>query len=251
MARSRQGNTESVDNYLKAILVLEEEVPVAKSGEARVKAHTEELRVTVKALAAELSVAPASVTNMLQKLAGAAMPMVEYERHRGVRLSKSGRRRALEVVRHHRLIETFLYEVLDYPIDEVHEEAERLEHFISERFEERIAAKLGHPKTDPHGHSIPAMDGRMAARESMALAEVNRDGTFVVESVSDRDADRLRRMKARGVGPGTKIKVKRSPGGEEFRVRVGSATKAFELTREAASAVRIVRPASETIKDRR
>ena len=73
-------------------------------------------------------------------------------------------------------------------MEEVHEEAERLEHFISERFEERIAAKLGNPKIDPHGHSIPTMEGEMAARESMLLADVVRDGTFVIDSVSDRDA---------------------------------------------------------------
>jgi len=137
-ARKRaNGNTESVDNYLKAILFL---------------GGPEERRVTIKALAGRLSVAPASVTNMLQKLAVSSEP---------------GRRRALEVLRHHRLIETFLYEVLDYPIDEVHEEAERLEHFISERFEERIAAKLGHPRTDPHGHSIPTMEGEMPEEEGL------------------------------------------------------------------------------------
>src|SRR5208337_2859963 len=118
-----------------------------------------ESRVTSNTLARHLNVAPASVTNMLQKLAASSPPLVEYERHRGVQLSLAGKKRALEVLRHHRLIETFLYEVLDYPIEEVHEEAERLEHFISERFEERIAAKLGNPKIDPHGHFIPAMDG--------------------------------------------------------------------------------------------
>lgn len=141
-----KGNTESVDNYLKAILSL---------------GGAEQSRVTIKALAGRLCIAPASVTNMLQKLAASPEPLVEYERHRGVQLSSAGRRRALEVVRHHRLIETFLYEVLDYPLEELHEEAERLEHFISERFEQRIAAKLGHPKTDPHGHSIPTLEGEM------------------------------------------------------------------------------------------
>jgi len=144
--RRVNGNTESVDNYLKAILYL---------------GGSEQRRVAIKELAGRLCVAPASVTNMLQKLAAALVPMVEYERRRGVQLSAAGRRRALEVLRHHRLIETFLYEVLDYPIDEVHEEAERLEHFISERFEERIAAKLGHPRVDPHGHSIPSLEGEM------------------------------------------------------------------------------------------
>src|ERR1700683_3686502 len=163
LRRQPNPNSESVDNYLKAILLL--------SG-------PEENRVASNALARTLAVAPASVTNMLQKLAASPAPLVEYERHRGVLLSAGGKRRALEVVRHHRLIETFLYEVLDYPIEEVHEEAERLEHFISERFEERIAAKLGHPKIDPHGHSIPTIEGEMAARESMLLADVEREGTF-------------------------------------------------------------------------
>ena len=124
-------NTESVDNYLKAIFTL---------------GGPDEERVTSTALAERLGVAPASITNMLQKLAASPSPFVEYERRRGVRLSTAGRRRALEVVRHHRLLEAFLYEILDYPIEEVHDEAERLEHFISERFEERIAAKLRPPK---------------------------------------------------------------------------------------------------------
>jgi len=113
MAARRQpnANSESVDNYLKAILVL--------SG-------PEEQRVASTVLANRLGVAPASVTNMLQKLAAGLPPLVEYERHHGVLLSAAGKRRALEVVRHHRLIETFLYQVLDYPLEEVHEEAERL-----------------------------------------------------------------------------------------------------------------------------
>ncbi|HWB31810.1 MAG TPA: metal-dependent transcriptional regulator [Acidobacteriaceae bacterium] len=228
-AGGQRRSSESVDNYLKAILAL--------SG-------PEERRVTIKALSEELHVAPASVTNMLQKLAGEASPKVEYERHRGVQLSHAGKRRALEVVRHHRLIETFLYEVLDYPIDEVHEEAERLEHFISERFEERIAAKLGHPKIDPHGHSIPALDGRMAARESIVLAEVQGEGTFVVDSVSDRNASSLRRMEGRGVVPGARLEVRTGTGASSLRVRIGRG-KAFELSREAAREVRVARPPSD------
>src|SRR6202048_4690144 len=152
--RGKGGNTESVDNYLKAILSL---------------GGPEEARVTSIALAERLGVAPASITNMLQKLAGANQPLVEYERHRGVRLSSTGKRRALEVLRHHRLIETFLSQVVDYPIEEVHEEAERLEHFISERFEERIAAKLGHPKIDPHGHCITPMEGDMPKQKYLTM----------------------------------------------------------------------------------
>src|ERR1700724_20094 len=166
--RQPSPNSESADNYLKAILAL---------------GGPEENRVASNNLARRLGVAPASVTNMLQKLAAGSPPLVEYERHHGVLLSAEGKKRALEVVRHHRLIETFLYEMLDYPIEEVHEEAERLEHFISERFEERIAAKLGHPKIDPHGHSIPTMEGEMASQESILLTEIREEGLYSVESI--------------------------------------------------------------------
>jgi DtxR family Mn-dependent transcriptional regulator len=147
-SREQKANTESVDNYLKAIFHL--------SG-------GEEQRVGSGDLAQRLGVAPASVTSMIQKLAAAKPPFVDYKRHHGVCLSRAGKKRALEIVRHHRLIETFLYAVLNYPIDELHDEAERLEHFISESFEKRIAAKLGDPQLDPHGHCIPTFDGSMPA----------------------------------------------------------------------------------------
>ena len=224
MARA-YGNTESVDNYLKAIFGL--------SGPAG-------QRVTIKSLSERLGVAPASVTNMLQKLAAAQQPLVEYERHRGVLLSTSGRRRAVEVVRHHRLIETFLYEVLDYPLEEVHDEAERLEHFISERFEERIAAKLGHPRIDPHGHSIPTIEGEMAARDSMVLADVDAAGTFVIDSVSDANASNVRRMEACGITPGAKLRVRNHAAENGYTVSVGRSGKAFDLSREQARDVRIL-----------
>jgi DtxR family Mn-dependent transcriptional regulator len=168
------------------------------------------------------------------------MPLVVYERHRGVLLSAAGRRRALEVLRHHRLIETFLYQVLDYPLEEVHEEAERLEHFISERFEERIAAKLGYPTTDPHGHAIPTMEGEMAARASILLSDVAQDGTFVIESVSDRDASTLRLIEACGMTPGKRLTVRKAASAEGVSVSVGRSSKAFEVPRAVAGDVRIV-----------
>ena len=223
--RGKGGNTESVDNYLKAILSL---------------GGPEEARVTSTALAERLGVAPASITNMLQKLAGATQPLVEYERHRGVRLSSTGKRRALEVLRHHRLIETFLYKVLDYPIEEVHEEAERLEHFISERFEERIAAKLGHPKIDPHGHFIPTLEGEMPEQAHLLLNEVVEGGTFVIDSVSDRDAQTLRQLEAAGIKAGAKLKVKPRTPDDVYSVNVGRAAKAVDLTSEVAGDIRIV-----------
>ena len=224
--RRPNNNTESVDNYLKAIFSLDG----AGASDAK--------RVPSKLLAEWLGVAPASVTNMLQKLAGAKEPLVVYERHRGVQLSALGRRRALEIVRHHRLLETFLYEVLDYPLEEVHDEAERLEHFISERFEERIAAKLGHPASDPHGHSIPTMEGEMAARCSVALNEIARDGMFVVDSVSDRDAGRLKLIEACGLTPGVKVKI-RADAQKGYSVRVRGSAKEFNVSREVAADVRI------------
>ena len=141
-----EARTESVDDYLKALFHL---------------GHDGTERVTSGALAQRLNVAPASVTNMVQRLAAVDSPFVLYERHAGSQLSNLGRLRALEIIRHHRLIETFLYEELGYPMDELHDEAEKLEHFISESFEKRVAEKLGHPVCDPHGHCIPAMDGSM------------------------------------------------------------------------------------------
>ncbi len=139
-------NSEAVDDYLKAIYSL--------SGD-------EQRRVGGSELAARLKIAPASVTNMLQKLAAEKRSLVDYELGHGVRLSALGRKRALEIVRHHRLVETFLFQMLDYPLEDLHDEAERLEHFISEQFEARIAKKLGNPDSDPHGHCIPALDGTM------------------------------------------------------------------------------------------
>jgi|SRR6185503_2658239 len=223
--RTPQGNTESVDNYLKAILSL---------------GGPEHRRVTSTALADHLGVAPASITNMLQKLAGADTPLVEYERHRGVQLSAAGKRRALEVLRHHRLIETFLYEILDYPIEEVHEEAERLEHFISERFEERIAAKLGHPRIDPHGHSIPTMEGEMANPNSVLLSEIQQEGVFTIDSVSDRDARTLRNLKASGIKPGARLRIRRYTSADGYNVSIGRSSTAFDLSHEAAADIRLL-----------
>src|ERR1039458_2512042 len=212
MAPRRQPNktSESIDNYLKAILALGE---------------PENGRVTGSALANRLGVAPASVTNMLQKLAASDKPLVEYERHRGVRLSEEGKRRALEVLRHHRLIETFLYKVLDYPMEEVHEEAERLEHFISERFEERIATKLGNPKFDPHGHCIPTLGGKMFSRNSIRLTEITEQGTFIVESISDDDPARLKSFRTCGITPGVQLRVRNRHAKDGYTVTVGSSLK--------------------------
>jgi DtxR family Mn-dependent transcriptional regulator len=176
---------------------------------------------------------------MLQKLAAGLPPLVEYERHHGVLLSVAGKRRALEVVRHHRLIETFLYKVLDYPLEEVHEEAERLEHFISERFEERIEAILGYPKMDPHGHSIPAMDGKMAKENSIPLTQVAGKGTFVVNSISDRDAAIVKLLRTSGIAPGVQLRLRNRHADGGYIVSIGSSEQVLHLSREVGDAIRI------------
>jgi len=212
---SHPRSSESVDNYLKAILSLSDpNLPDTP-------------RVSPSALADRLDVAPASVTNMLQKLAASANPLVDYERHRGVRLTESGRLRALEVLRHHRLLETFLFEILDYPLDEVHDEAERLEHFISERFEERIAAKLGYPAFDPHGHSIPTLAGELSAPADAPLPSVP-PGDYIVSSLADDDRPALRRLHSLGITPGSTLHIlERSTTG--ILVRPGHALAPVEL----------------------
>src|SRR6266849_6299551 len=183
-------HTESVDDYLKAILEL--------SG-------PEEKRVTSNALARQLDVRAASVTGMLQKLAAASPSFVRYEKHHGVCLTRAGKMRALEVLRHHRLLERFLHDLLDYSWDEVHEEAERLEHFISEKLEDRMAAKLGDPQTDPHGHPIPERSGAVRRRVETPLSRWACGVPAVVSSVSDRDPACLREVKRLGLRPGVTI----------------------------------------------
>src|SRR5580698_9908148 len=164
-----------------------------------------ERQVSSTEIAVHLTITAASVTNMLQKLAAQMPPLVAYEKHHGVKLAKAGKKRALEIIRHHRLIETFLHEVLDYPWDEVHQEAERLEHFISERFEERIAAKLGHSEFDPHGHAIPAMDGSLPTQEPQALSLLRPGQSAKVSSVSDKDPEMLRYLASQGIRPGVRL----------------------------------------------
>jgi DtxR family Mn-dependent transcriptional regulator len=198
--------TEAVDDYLKAILEL--------SG-------PKEHRVASNTLAGHLDVRAASVTGMLQKLANQKPSFVKYEKHHGVRLTGMGKRRALEVLRHHRLLERFLHDVLDFSWDEVHEEAERLEHYISERLEDRIAAKLGDPVFDPHGHIIPEKDGVVAVREEVALSKWPCGVPAVISSVSDRDPAALREMKRLGLVPGTVLTVDPGTRNASLLVRTG------------------------------
>ena len=218
-------NTESVDNYLKAILEL---------GGAK------EQRVTSNAIAQHLGVRAASVTGMLQKLATQTPPFVKYEKHHGARLTAAGKMRALEVLRHHRLLERFLHDFLDYSWDEVHDEAERLEHFISERLEDRIAAKLGNPETDPHGHLIPERSGALPAREEVLLSQWACGIPAVISSVSDRDPAALREMKRLGLKPGMAITVETGTRNSSVRVRIGDRTGSVRLSQTLAAGISVI-----------
>lgn len=218
-------NTESVDDYLKAILEL--------SG-------SENNRVTSNALAQHLGIRAASVTEMLQKLASQRPSMVKYEKHHGVLLTEPGRTRALEVLRHHRLLERFLHDVLDYTWDEVHEEAERLEHFISEKLEDRIAAKLGHPQTDPHGHPIPHRTGALPVRKEVLLSNWVCNVPSVISSVSDRDPSALREMERLGLRPGIEILVEAGVRNAALSVRIGKQQKPVRLSQRLAGEISVI-----------
>jgi DtxR family Mn-dependent transcriptional regulator len=178
--------SESVEDYLKAIFELS-----GPSGEA----------ATSNAIAQRLGVSAPSVTGMLQKLSQGRRPCVAYRKHHGARLTSEGRKRTLRIVRRHRLVELFLCDVLGYSWDEVHEEAERLEHFISEKLEERIAQKLGDPEFDPHGDIIPGKDGTLPERKTTALADAPPGRSVIVSSVSDRDPEILRHLERIGLTP--------------------------------------------------
>lgn len=158
-------------------------------------------------LARELNIKPASVTGMIQKLAAEKPALVEYQKHQGVTLTAAGKRAALEVIRHHRLLETWLVQTLGYSWDEVHEEAERLEHFISEDFERRIAAALGNPLRDPHGELIPTEDLKMPVDESTSLSSLRPNHIATILRVASQDPKLLRHLDSLGLTPGTQLEV--------------------------------------------
>ncbi len=219
--------TESADDYLKAILEL---------------GGSQQDRVTSNALARHLGVRAASVTGMLQKLAAQKPPLVKYVKHHGASLTAAGKMRALEVLRHHRLLERYLHDFLDYSWDEVHDEAERLEHFISERFEDRIAAKLGDPETDPHGHPIPERSGALPIRSEVLLSRWACGVPAVISSVSDRDPVALREMTRLGLRPGVAIMVEPGPRSASLRVRVADRSGSVRLSQTISSGISVVAP---------
>jgi DtxR family Mn-dependent transcriptional regulator len=184
--------TISIQDYLKNIYELTE------NGEA----------ASTNALARKLNISAPSVTGMVQKLASAKPALVEYQKHQGVTLTKEGKKAALEVIRHHRLLEAWLVQTLGYSWDEVHSEAERLEHVISEDFERRIAAAMGHPLRDPHGELIPTADLKMPLDDSTPLSALRPNQIATVQRVKASDTQLLRYLEGLGLVPGARIEIK-------------------------------------------
>jgi DtxR family Mn-dependent transcriptional regulator len=184
--------TTSIQDYLKTIFELTRNAETAST----------------TALAARLGIAPASVTGMVQKLAAANPPLVHYRKHQGVTLTANGERSALEVIRHHRLIETYLVQILGYGWDTVHEEACRLEHVISEEFEAKIAAALGNPQRDPHGELIPDAELHLPVDTSTSLSALRAGQSAIILRVRSDEPAFLRHIAEIGLLPGANLSIK-------------------------------------------
>jgi DtxR family Mn-dependent transcriptional regulator len=194
--------TQSSEDYLKAIYKLQ-----TAGG------------VSTKDIASALGVAAASVTNMVKRLAD--MKLVEYRSYRGVRLTDLGEKAALETIRHHRLLETYLREVMGYPWDQMHDEAERLEHHISEAFEDKIDEMLGYPTHDPHGHPIPARDGSIRTETTTPLSEVATGRAVVIHHIEDTDPEILDYLEQIGLLPRTPVTIEeKAPFSGPITIRV-------------------------------
>jgi DtxR family Mn-dependent transcriptional regulator len=176
------------------------------------KLQSQEGKATTSALAERVGVAPPSATAMLKKLA--ALGLVEHERYRGVRLTTAGEKAAIEVIRHHRLLEQYLAETLGLPIDQVHAEADRLEHALSEELEARIDASLGFPTHDPHGDPIPDANLELPSSERRVLADLREGEHAIVRRVPDQDTELLRYLAGLDLLPGESVElVRRAPFG--------------------------------------
>lgn len=181
--------TAAVEDYLKAIYKLQHQGEAASTG----------------AVARMLDISPASVTNMAKRLAD--MRLVEYESYRGVTLTEAGTKIALEVIRHHRLLELYLKEIMDYSWEQLHEEAERLEHHISEEFESKLDELLGYPTHDPHGHPIPTREGTVDEMASSVLADIETGRHAIISHLNDDDPALLHHLEERGLLPGKELEV--------------------------------------------
>lgn len=212
--------TRAVEDYLKTIY----------------EVQNEQGKVATSTLAERLGVAPASVTGMVKRLA--EMNLVTYTPYQGVALTETGKQIALEVLRHHRLMELYLAQALGVPWDQVHAEAEKWEHVLSDTVEDRIDEALGHPTTDPHGSPIPGKDGSFRRVVQKRLSNLEPGQSGVVSEVPDEDPELLRYLGRMGLYPQVAVDVVgKEPFDGPLTIRVGAAEHI--LGREAAHQVRV------------
>ncbi len=196
--------TQAVEDYLKVIYNL------GVDGDS----------VTTNAISEGMGVSQASVTGMIKKLA--ELKLIRHTPYHGVELTNAGQKIALETIRHHRLLELYLAEALDYSWDQVHDEAEKLEHVISEEFEDKMAQFLGHPTIDPHGAPIPSKDGVIEERELVTLTSTDAGQKVRIEQVSDRDPDMLRYLGNLGIYPEVELHIiEKAPFEGPLLIKVG------------------------------
>jgi DtxR family Mn-dependent transcriptional regulator len=218
----------AVEDYVKAIYQLQGAAPV----------------VTISALAEALNVSAPSSTNMVKRLA--ARKLVRHSPYRGVELTKAGEKMALEVVRHHRLIELFLQETLDLPWDRVHAEAEKIEHVLSEDLEDRIAKKLGNPVADPHGDPIPTKAGKLESAMLLRLADLAVGESATISRIGTQEPEQLRYLGDLGVRPRAEVHIlEQVPFGGPMRLRVASGERVLDETFTNQIWVSKRRPASK------
>lgn len=211
---ARPALSRSVEDYLKAIYGLSERGEPASTS----------------AIAEALAVQPASVTGMVKRMAESGL--LEHAPYRGARLTQRGQREALKVLRRHRVIETYLCERLGFTWDDVHEEAERLEHAASDSLVERMAAALQFPSHDPHGAPIPTSAGEIEETDSVTLAEARSGVDLRVRAVRDEDPTRLRSIEAKGLTPGARLRVEEAQAAaDQVSVRVGGAQGPVQTVR--------------------
>lgn len=219
-----QTATSAGEDYLKAIYFESASRP-GSSGTA-----------STTGVARRLGVSGPSATNMIKKLA--AIGLVAHSRYRGVSLTPAGRATALEVIRHHRLVETYLVEALGVPWDAVHAEAEVLEHVLSEDLEERIAQRLGDPTRDPHGHPIPTKDLKVSDRTGRSLWSSDDGDQVIVERVSDEASEVLRFLGSVGIRPGARVSIaRRGPLDGPLFISIGRSSSEVALSREVAESI--------------
>lgn len=214
--------SKSEGDYLKAIFVLTQQ---------------EETTTTV-ALSEALKVKPPSVSSMLKKLVNQEPALVEYKKWYGVKLTEAGEKLAIKLLRRHRLIESFLVEVLKYDWEDVHTEAEELEHVISEKFEEHIAQLLGNPQFDPHGDPIPDRDLNFPPSASFSLEGLEENQSAIVRRVNLSQPDLLRHLSEHGIMPGARVIVSnRNPYDETIQLLIGKEIAPYALGRELSKAI--------------